>query len=558
MQKKNNIQYKYIGAFMMIIIGCTTISCNKTLEQYNPGGLTAEAVYSTPEGFETLVNAAYSYQRWWYGKEEGYCMSEMGTDIWNAAQAAPSPGLTEYIHLEGSDEYVDGLWQKMYAAINICNYGIEHIKDAGLEEDMAGIRDAELRFLRAFYYWHVVETWGDAPMPLEATSGILTTATRTGIDDIYTQIFKDLQVAVDGLPETTSEYGRVTKPAAQAFLARIDITRGKNQEALDLVTKVINDYGFSLVPKYADLWRMDKQDAAEASEVIYAVNYTADLNLNDRQDDILFPFGHSRGGNNGHMDFLMKYDDQPGLMRSIEYGRPFVRFMPTKYLLSLYNPATDSRLKGSFQMVWYCNNLETAPSGMKIGDTAVLITNEVVSAATRASKKYRIYDINDTYQANGIIKDNQHFLQLSKFMDPTRSSINEQVSARDVFVIRLPEMYLIAAEAAFKLNKLQEAADNINVIRERAALPGQQSAMKVTVADISLEFILDEYAREFAGEQLRWFVLKREKQLLPMVKAHNPDAAKNIQPYHLLRPIPQSQMDAVTNPESFLQNAGYQ
>lgn len=558
MQKKNNYHNIYISAVLLLIIGCTSISCNKTLEQYNPGGLTAEAVYSTPEGFETLVNAAYSYQRWWYGKEEGYCMSEMGTDIWNSAQAAPSPGLTEYIHLEGSEEYVDGLWQKLYAAINICNYGIQHIQDAGMTKENAETRVAELHFLRAFYYWHVVATWGDAPMPLEATAGILTTATRSSADDIYAQIFKDLNMAISGLPKTTEDFGRVTLPAAEAFLARMDITRGKNQAALDLATKVINDYGYSLVPEYADLWPMDKQAAAEASEVIYAVNYTADLNLDDREDEILFPFGHSRGGNNGHLDFLMKYDDQPGLMRSIEYGRPFVRFMPTKYLLSLYNTQIDSRLKSSFQMAWLCNNPETAPSGMQIGDTAVFITNEVVSAKTRASKNYRIYDLNDTYEPNGSVKDNQHFLQLSKFMDPTRSSINEQVSARDVFVIRLPEMYLIAAEAALKLNQPQLAADNINVVRRRAALPGQASAMEVKAADVNLKFILDEYGREFAGEQLRWFVLKREKELVTMVKAHNPDAGKNIQPYHVLRPIPQSQMDAVTNPESFEQNPGYQ
>lgn len=553
----NNIKHT-LTVFGVSLMATALFSCNKTLEQYNPGGLTAEAVYSTPEGFETLVNAAYSYERWWYGKEEGYCLSEMGTDIWASGQAAPDPGLTDYLHLEGADNYVDGLWQHLYAAVNVCNYGIQHIDEAGLDDDTKKIRNAELHFLRAFYYWHIVETWGDAPMPTEATSGILTTATRTATDDIYTLIFADLKSAVADLPPTTDDYGRVTKPAAQAFLARMDITRGNNQEALDLANTVINDYDFKLVPNYADLWPMDKQAAAEASEVIYAVNYSTDLTLNDRQDDILFPNGHSRGGNNGHLDFLMKYDALPGLQRSVEYGRPFVRFMPTKFLMNLFDLNADSRFAGSFQTAWLCNNLATAPSGMTLGDTAVVVTNKVVSAGQRAAKNYRIYDINDTYEQNGLIKDNQHFVQLSKFMDPTRSSINEQVSARDVFVIRLPEMYLIAAEAAMKLGKNQQAADYINVVRKRAALPGKAADMEITASDVNLNFILDEYAREFAGEQMRWFLLKREKELLARVKADNPDAAKNIQSYHNLRPIPQSQIDAVTNPDEFKQNEGYQ
>jgi hypothetical protein len=54
-------------------------SCKKKLEEYNPSGLTGETLYTQATGFETLVNAAYSYTRYWYGKEEGYSLSEMGT-----------------------------------------------------------------------------------------------------------------------------------------------------------------------------------------------------------------------------------------------------------------------------------------------------------------------------------------------------------------------------------------------------------------------------------------------------------------------------------------------
>ncbi|HYJ37033.1 MAG TPA: RagB/SusD family nutrient uptake outer membrane protein, partial [Chitinophagaceae bacterium] len=150
------------------------------------------------------------------------------------------------------------------------------------------------------------------------------------------------------------------------------------------------------------------------------------------------------------------------------------------------------------------------------------------------------------------------YVSLKKFKDSTRASFNEAQSARDVFVMRLPEMYLIAAEAAFKVGKLDSAAYYVNIIRTRAALPGRVANMQVLPSQITLDFLLDERAREFAGEQSRWFDLKRTGKLLERVKAMNPDAANFIQAFHSVRPIPQAQIDAVTNKNEFTQNPGYQ
>ena len=80
----------------------------------------------------------------------------------------------------------------------------------------------------------------------------------------------------------------------------------------------------------------------------------------------------------------------------------------------------------------------------------------------------------------------------------------------------------------------------------------------MTAAQMNIDFILDERARELAGEQLRWFDLKRTGKLVERVKARNPDAAAYVQAFHLLRPIPQRQLDAVSNKTVFTQNPGYQ
>ena len=149
-------------------------------------------------------------------------------------------------------------------------------------------------------------------------------------------------------------------------------------------------------------------------------------------------------------------------------------------------------------------------------------------------------------------------MSLKKFLDPARETISQQQGRRDAFVIRLAEMYLIVAEAEMNLGNMDEALAHFNEVRRRAAHPGQEDEMEIGVGELDLDMILDERAREFAGEQLRWFDLKRTDKLLERVQAWNPDASPNIRPHHVVRPIPQAQLDAVTNKDEFTQNQGYQ
>jgi hypothetical protein len=174
-------------------------------------------------------------------------------------------------------------------------------------------------------------------------------------------------------------------------------------------------------------------------------------------------------------------------------------------------------------------------------------------------KPYSTFDYTRIYAADGTTGDRKKFYaSLKKFKDSTRLVQGEAQSARDVFVIRLAEMYLIAAEAEFKLGQLSAAADHLNAIRKRAAIPGHEAAMTISASDVTLDFILDERARELAGEQLRWFDLKRTNKLIDRITKMNPDAAAYIKPFHTVRPIPQIQIDAVTNKGEFAQSEGYQ
>ncbi|HWV72536.1 MAG TPA: RagB/SusD family nutrient uptake outer membrane protein [Pseudosphingobacterium sp.] len=550
----NNQQISTWRNKLLCALSFSLVFASCSLDEYNPGGATVESLFNTPEGIEAATNGTYTYNQKIYGKEQGYALLEMGTDIWTGGANSgnsgtngvyPQPPLMNYQGLISDNVWVkSNLWQPCYAGINLVNTALKNIGTAGVEASKAPILEAELRFMRAWYYWHLVESFGDIPFTLEPTESIITIAKRTPADQVYEQIFSDLQYAVDNAPLTNTDYGKITKPIAEAFSARVYLTRGRYEEALTYAQHVMNEYGYSLMPNYADLWKMENE---KNQEIIWGLNYSTNLEFNE-------------GSNVGHSMYLMEYDTQPGMLRDVANGYPNVRYMPTKFLLNLFDEQKDARFNSSFKTTWFCNETDAAkrPAGMALGDTAIFCSKYVISSAARTGKVYKIYDINDVYRPDGTPADRFHYISLKKFDDPTRASAAETESARDVSLIRLPEMYFIAAEAEMQLGNTQAAAGYINTIRERAAInKTNPQEMDVAPSIITLDFILDERAREFAGEQLRWFDLKRTNKLVERVQLYNPDAKSFIKDFHMIRPIPQSELDAVTNKDEFKQNPGY-
>jgi starch-binding outer membrane protein, SusD/RagB family len=580
-----NTGYKFF-ATLLISSFMGISSCD--LKEYNPSGIAADDLWTTPEGFVTVVNGAYSEQRSWYGKEDGIFMSESGTDLWfNRDKNTYARQLTQYDGLSAADGNPNkAAWKLLWQAINMCNAGINRIADAGFTTvEERNKREGELRFLRAFYYWHVVETYGGVMLLTEETKGPNLTAKRSSVEEFYNLIISDLELAAQYLPnDWGAEYSRATKKSALGFLARAYLTRGYYgndgnsyfAKARDVANEVINrkaEFGIDLWSNYADLW--NPANNKKNKEALYVVSNSASNP----------GLSYDVNGNRLFQVFQTRYNGKPGLVQSLQYGfESNRRLMPTLALLDFFNEEIDSRYNASFQEVWLANvvddpatpskderfiwtsgNVKTYKKDASITgkimtpgvDTAMLITKK--SIANKALKPYLIIDRDSMYSANKTIRVGGDFVNLKKFMDPDRTAANAQPGYKDVIVMRLAEMYLIAAEAEFQLGNNDEAASYINVLRTRAAIKtpvNHTTEMQVTGADINLDFILDERARELAGEHIRWFDLKRTGKLVERVTKYNPDITK-IQDFHVLRPIPQAEMQALTNAAEFGQNPGY-
>jgi hypothetical protein len=120
-------------------------------------------------------------------------------------------------------------------------------------------------------------------------------------------------------------------------------------------------------------------------------------------------------------------------------------------------------------------------------------------------------------------------------------------------------MYLIKAECQLYTENGNAAMSTINELRKVRAKSGKDNTLSGAA---TLETVLEERAIELCGEQQRWFDLKRTHKLVDHVTKYNAQASNQIKEMHYYRPIPQSQIDAVTNfstteGQGFWQNTGY-
>ena len=565
-----------IAIILMVLV--SVVSCEKYLEEEPRSLLTAEFL-NTPGGVRAALYSTYSDLRLFYGGESAMSMTLAGTDEWQRAQDG-SDGLNLYDdQVLLTNGQVGSTWNWGYTAINTANAVIQFAPTSGLPAREAEEIAAEGRYLRAKWYFLLVQMYGELPLNLNFISEPQTEAFRTPVADVYEAIIDDLEHAKLALPNIGSEPGRADAAAAYHLLARVYLTRathptagqpGDYQEAFNNAMHLINNagaYELALLQDFGDIHTPRNENN---SEVIFNVQ---------RNDDLIF---NDNDGNSVNKENRSSFFFRPnygaivtGLMRDINYGRPWHRLRPTNHLLDVVfaNRTDDTRYDKTFQTVWLVNDeANAATPGFVNGDTAIWLPGQEQHRNARALRIYRPSQYWGNDQRSISI-----YPSMRKYDDIDRPAVND-ASVRPFIVHKFSETYLIAAEAAMFLNRPDDARDLINVVRARAAFHAGRTTVENTLAanrltagtptmadkDEGMHFILDERSRELAGEYMRWFdlvrtrdhstqanmLLYRLRNLSPAIPARNA-----VRDHHVLRPIPQSQIDLTTN--VFPQNPGY-
>jgi starch-binding outer membrane protein, SusD/RagB family len=562
-----NINFKKsITLFGTLAVMFFSQSCKDVLDEDIISGI-GDNYINTPKGFQDAVNASYAPLRAYYGTQPGLTFSEYGTDLYATGADGSYKGFHFYdASLNPNIDYLAGIWDELYRGINTCNAVIGRAAAvAGVTDAVKKQRVAEAKFLRGHYYFLLLQQWGGVDLRLTETLTATKKASRASEADVYKAIIADLEASLPDLEnkKASTDYGRATKAAAEHLLAKVHLTRGSSaskvaddfSKAATYASNVINSpVGFRLLPDFANVFDENNQIN---DEIIFAAQYTNDPLTNANSAPVVF----DGGGNNLHLFYGMQYDNQPGMVRDIAFGRPFKRLRPTKYCVETVfnNRDNDSRYKKSFRDTWLCNrpgaykatfDLSKTDLNFSAGDTTIFIPGFEMSAAERATKKYQVLVPSMYTEAL--------FPTLSKFMDLKRPDVFAPQGSRDYFVFRLADTYLLLAEAQLLQGKIPEATAAINKVRQRAAWPGKEAAMAITQAQCTMDLLMEERGRELVGEQTRWQDLKRWGKLVERVKAHNPQAATNVKEIHNYRPIPQKQIDLTDGGNAaFPQNPGY-
>ncbi|MGI4872090.1 MAG: RagB/SusD family nutrient uptake outer membrane protein [Janthinobacterium lividum] len=538
--------------------------CKDYLQEENLSGRTAETYYGTAQGFEDLVKSNYSPLRPVVNYPGLYFL---GTDIFTTGDPSATSGLNNYDNnLNSSIADVDSYWKQLYYSIQLTNTTLVWAtKVTGLDATTVATRVAEAKALRAYYYYLLAENFGDVPLVLTPVTEPTFGYTRDPEQKVYDQIISDLNDAIGALPvATTANFGRVTKGMAQHLLAKVYLTRGYKSygagqtdfnAAGQLAETVINSGNYTLLSDFSKLFDPTVSNFQVNSEVIFSVQYSTNVASNS------YAYATAPttlvSGNGLHNLFTMDLSVYPAISRSALYNKANILVAPTPYFFTLFDKTRDARYQATVYTAIYA---QVAAGGFAVGDTVIYFPDVAFSPARKATKKYTVFNPNeyDTQTSYAL----RSFPSFKKFRE-VNLAYGDNLGTRDTYVFRLAETYLIAAEAYLQAGNSAKAVAYYNTVRVRAGKAGTnpttgklyKDELKVTA--VSLDDILDERARELAGESFRWLELKRTGKLVARTNLYNKETAKagRLQTNDLLRPIPQSQIDL--NRGTFTQNPGY-
>lgn len=517
---------KYAAVILLLLFA--DLSCKKYLEEERYTDVGYDYL-TTKIGMEGAVNAVYRNMRWYMTGENYFCLTEMGVDFtWDGNDGANKTAFGQYLNdMNSQNAVVSNFWTNNYAAISSANTALMFLPQvADMAADQKLQRGAELQFLRAYYYFDLVQHFGAIPLVTKGNvSEIITDFKRAPVADVYTQIISDLKSAYDVLPDVwqQTDRGRATKWTASHLLAKVYLTRtsadivtrgGKTTDldsAAYFAEQVINSGKFILEPNYASQFEQDYQKITK--EVIWDVQFTPDPLFNEAPAS-----NYRTGGNQIHSYWVMEYSTRPGMIRDAANEAPFKRIRPNPTVFTnLWDPKSDSRLYKSFKWVYYSNNslnipvwkkeyyyinpatnkedpndvIYTTPAALvgkpkfKLGDSAIYSSPKYYGALSYYSIKKPLQTILDAGKYRQMLTDIAkepyalipldynsplNFPTLSKHFDnQLGTSINARQGHRNFVRMRLAETYLIAAEAYGRKGDWDNSVKYINTVRKRAA-----------------------------------------------------------------------------------------
>jgi hypothetical protein len=505
---KNNLKALLFGCIALVFV-----SCNEFLERNPTTEISGPTFWKTHKDADMALAGVYSRLNVNTFNYEGvYSLAVMAGDANEGGQSlgASSTGTFAMGLMESvSGGLLANIYNECYRGIASCNYFLDNIDRVDMPPSTATRYKAEVRFLRALFYFNLADFYGGVPLYTSYVSAEEAKVEQSSYDQVVVQVLADLDFAIDNLPNTGySAEGHAVKGSALALKSRVLLHQSDWSGAAANAKAVMDDGQFSLYQQdWEDMFLARGQNNND--EVIFSTRYLNPDNSSQQDIRILW-----HGIWNPRRELRDAYECVDGLPISES---------------PLYDPQNwqqnrDPRLEQTMR------NFE---------DPAVKESGEVVEFA------YNGVSMTGLMPAKG---GNVETLPIDY---ATRSE-------QDWILIRFAEVLLNYAEATNELSgPTPEVYDAVNRVRTRDGVNMPPLAVGLSKEEMR-EKIRNERRVEFAFEGMRYRDIKRWKiaeTYIPTLEDPGSNLNRNFDPSkHYVFPFPQSEIDINPN---LVQNPGY-
>lgn len=486
----------------LIILGLFTISCNSEFLERDPlDQVTENSFYKTAEDARRAIMGSYSALQSidWHGK--CWMITEIPSDNTTTGGNDPDFSPIDNFTVSADNGPILEYWREHFKLVTLANQVLKHIPNIEMDEEIKKSILGEARFLRAYAYFDLVRIYGG--VPIITTVPDITTdlmIPKSSVEEVYQLIEEDLKIAIEDLVtiQAGSDIGRATKGAAKAVLAKVYLTINRFDDSMELSREIISSGQYALMTDFGDLWAKETSD--NNMEAIFQIQYVGCGPL---------------GTGNANQAFFAPWGQ--GITKNTDGWGSQIPTAP-----NIDNPGTT--IKDALKDA----DLRRYHTYMKPGDEYPMIN--------ASEGGY-------TYPSAGASRAQ---INIKKYVIGGGNDVCFMSTPQNYNAIRYADVLLTLAEAACKRNGgisvSSDVLDGVNAIRTRAGLD--------PVTSILTEEVFEERRREFAFENQRWFDLLRTGKIKEIMSLHG----KQMQDFHVLFPIPQSEIDI--NPK-LIQNEGY-
>lgn len=553
----------------------TMTSCSDFLDASNKSNVTDKQTFATKEGLNNLVNDAYQHLQNVYAAPLFTSCFSAGTDMYADARNKMNEALNTYETLTPENTDIKNLYTYLFSGIRAANSVSYYAQTAQVDDKTKGQLVGEARVLAAYEYYLLVNNFGGVPIMKDFLTTADTGYPKSSAADVYAYIISELEdvISKNVLQASTATKGggRISQETAKAILAKTYLSAAWDLNKQDYFSKAaaLADEviaGRKLTIPFAKLWKADGS-GDDNEEFLWDVEY-----------DLATANNTTSGGtewSSYYCNYLGGNEDNIKATTS--------SYVPTLYALHCFKKG-DQRYDATFMKelpdinkgnaantgywTWYKNGESLVGKPVTRYYSAWYETDadfeawKAIDPANRANT-YRIPMDSQSKEAQNMdgrdmeYYDNQQLVYGSspckKFDDSKTAKTEKNTCYRDIHIITLPEMYLVAAEAYLKAGDNPKALARLNEVHQRAGL----SALTGT---ITIDDILDENACENFGNEARWMDLRRTQTLVTRCTKYNHEMGNKAAQYigkKLLRPIPQAAIDANDQLTLADQNPGY-